>query len=71
MIRVRLTVTVTEVDGLSHEPVEGAKPEGFVVGNDQIHPDYAPTWAIDREVQRMLVETMPAAYVESEKRWAT
>ena len=70
LIKVRTTVTVTDVDDRTHEPRYGAKPDGFMVGDSYFAPDNAPDGAIDREVQRMLVGVLPAAYVESDKRWA-
>lgn len=70
LIRAKLTVTVTEVEDHGHQPKDGCKPEGFMVGSVYFVDDDAPSGAIDRVVQRMVAEVMPSAYAESEKRWA-
>lgn len=69
LLKIRLSVVVEEVDGFGGKLIEGTKPEGFKVGNDQIFGDTIPDSIIDKQVQTMLVEALPLAYAESEKRW--
>lgn len=71
LIKTKLVVTVTEVEGFGHEPKEGVKPEGYVLQQNYLLSDQAPSGVIDGEVKRMLVAMMPTAYLESEQRWAT
>lgn len=69
LVRIQLSVVAEEVDGVTGERIEGTKPVGFKVGHDARYHNSVPDTFIDSEVQKMLVEALPHAYVESEKRW--
>jgi hypothetical protein len=69
LLRIQLSVVIEEVDGVTGEPIEGTTPVGFKVGNNARYANSVPDAFIDKEVQKILVEILPHAYVESEKRW--